>query len=85
PPAGGAAPPPPPATVVELGEDAAIAKVTTPARLTSWLALRKVGGRWLVVGRAAMEQTARQYALAAPAEQEAPAQGSPGPASKPDP
>ena len=73
------------ATVVELGEDAAIAKVTTPARLTSWLALRKVGGRWLVVGRAAMEQTARQYALAAPAEQEAPATAAPAPAPTPKP
>ena len=71
------------ATVVELGEDAAIAKVTTPARLTSWLALRKVGGRWLVVGRAALEQTARQYALAAPAQEEAPAKASPAPAPGP--
>lgn len=73
------------ATVVELGEDAAIAKVTTPARLTSWLALRKVGGRWLVVGRAALEQTARQYALAAPAQQQAPAGEAPAPKPAPAP
>ena len=68
------------AAVVELGPVAAVAQVTTPARLTSWLALRKVGERWLVVGRAALEQTARQYALAAPAQDEAPAGTSPAPA-----
>lgn len=52
------------ATVVELGPGAAIAKVTTPARLTSWLALRKVGDKWLVVGQAVLETTARTYATA---------------------
>ncbi|MDE7241367.1 hypothetical protein, partial [Desulfovibrio sp.] len=51
------------AKIVELNAEAAIAKITTPARLTSWIALRKLGERWLVVGRAALEQTARQYAL----------------------
>lgn len=52
------------AKVVELSPEAAIAKVTTPARLTSWLALHKVGERWLVVGHAALENTAKSYALA---------------------
>lgn len=52
------------ARIVEIGQDAAIAQVTTPARLTSWLALRKIGGKWLVVGQAALEATAREYATA---------------------
>lgn len=60
------------AKIVELGADAAVARVTTPARLTSWLALRKVGARWLVVGQAVMEETARDYALGAGAKSSAP-------------
>lgn len=52
------------ATIIELGPDAAIAKVTTPARLTSWLALRKISDKWLVVGQAVLEATARTYATA---------------------
>ena len=60
------------AKIVEVGADAAIARVTTPARLTSWLALRKVGGRWLVVGQAVMEETARSYALGAGKKPSAP-------------
>lgn len=56
------------AAVVELGPDAAIAKITTPAKITSWLALRKIGGQWKVVGQAAMEGSARSMAAkAAPA------------------
>ena len=73
------------AKIVELNAEAAIAKITTPARLTSWLALRKLGERWLVVGRAALEQTARQYALApaTPERGEAPAKAEPAPAPAP--
>lgn len=52
------------ATIVEIGQEAAIAKVTTPARLTSWIALRKIGDRWLVVGQAVLESVARAYATA---------------------
>ena len=52
------------AKITEIGSAAAVAQVTTPARMTSWLALRKVGDKWLVVGRAVMESTARQYAVA---------------------
>lgn len=74
------------ATVVELGDGAAIAKITTPARLTSWLALRKEGERWLVVGRAVLEATAREYALAAgkPVSGGAPG-AAPAPAPRPAP
>lgn len=51
------------AQIVELGPEAAIAKITTPARLTSWLAMRKFGDQWKIVGHAVMEATARKYAL----------------------
>lgn len=76
------------AQVTELGQDAAVAKVTTPAGMTSWLALRKKGDRWLVVGQAMLEGTAREYAAQtapqpeagpqqAPAAPRTPGQGAP--------
>lgn len=63
------------AQVIELSDTAAVAKVTTPARMTSWLALRKKGDAWLVVGQAILEKTARVYAtdVAAPPVSGAPA------------
>lgn len=63
------------ARITELGPDAAVAQVTTPARMTSWLALRKTGDAWLVVGQAVMESTAREYAL----PQAAPTKAAPAP------
>ena len=62
------------AKVVKLNETAAVASVTTPAGMTSWLALRKQGENWQVVGQAVMEDTARKYALgtAAPARTQQP-------------
>lgn len=65
------------AKVIELGPDAAIAQVTTPANITSWLALRKVGATWQIVGRAALEATARNYATESQAQQDAPAPKTP--------
>lgn len=50
------------AQVKEMGADAAVASVTTQAGVTSWLALRKKGEQWLVVGRAPLEDTAGAYA-----------------------
>lgn len=52
------------AEIVELSPQAAIAKITTPIRITSWLALRKQGDKWMVVGQAPLESTASAYALA---------------------
>lgn len=52
------------AQVKELGPDAAIAKVTTPEKLTCWLALHKFGEKWLVVGRAVLESDASVLAKA---------------------
>ncbi|WP_241159603.1 hypothetical protein [Desulfovibrio sp. ZJ200] len=50
------------AEITQLSDTAAVAKVTTPARMTSWLALQKRGDNWLVVGQAVLESTARDYA-----------------------
>lgn len=63
------------AQVVEIGPDAAIAKVTTPARLTSWLAMRRINGQWLLVGQAVLEAQARKLATSVPssAKPQAPA------------
>lgn len=70
------------AKVIEIGSDAAVAQITTPARITSWLALRKIDGKWLVVGQAVMESTARQYAggKSAPAAPATPGKAKPQPA-----
>lgn len=77
------------ARVVELGPDAAVAAVTTPAGMTSWLALQKQGENWRVVGRAVMEDTARAFAregLSSPAPAAPKAQQpAAGPAPKPAP
>lgn len=74
------------AKVVELGPEAAVASVTTPAGMTSWLALRKQGENWRVVGRAVMENMARAFAQAeqAKAAPAAPAKTQ-QPAAKPAP
>ncbi len=73
------------AKITELGADAAVAQVTTPARMTSWIALRKTGEKWLVVGQAVMESTAREYALQkAPAAPEKPAPVAPTPKNAPE-
>ena len=75
------------AKVVELGPDAAVASVTTPAGMTSWLALRKQGETWRVVGRAVMENMARAFAQAGSQTKAAPAAPAKAqqPAAKPAP
>lgn len=50
------------AKVKELTPTMAVAQVTTPANITSWLALAKKGEQWLVVGQAPLEEQAAQYA-----------------------
>lgn len=63
------------ARIVELGPNAAIACVTTPARLTSWIALARGEKGWQVVGTAVMEADART--IAAEALNKKPEQGRP--------
>lgn len=50
------------AQIIEVGQDGAIAKVTTKAQLTSWLAMRKIGDNWFIVGLAPLESQARVFA-----------------------
>lgn len=57
------------AAVVELDANAAIAKVTTPAKLTSWLALHKIDGKWKIVGQAVLESRASAYAKKIPGKE----------------
>lgn len=51
------------ATIKELNATAAIAQVTTPTNISTWLALNKKNDAWLIVGQAALEEQAAQYAL----------------------
>lgn len=50
------------AKIKELTPTTAVAQVTTPANITSWLALAKRGEQWFVVGQAPLEAQAAQYA-----------------------
>ncbi|MDO4839116.1 MAG: hypothetical protein Q3990_00370 [Desulfovibrionaceae bacterium] len=50
------------AKIKELNEEAAIATVTTKANVTSWVALRKKGETWVIVGKAASEEKAAMFA-----------------------
>lgn len=50
------------AEVRELNETAAVAKVTTPANMTSWIALRKHNDQWKIVGKATLQDTAEKFA-----------------------
>lgn len=54
------------AEIREISPTAAVARVITPARMTTWLALQQRDGRWRVVGKASLESTARDYALDQP-------------------
>lgn len=67
------------AKVKELNSTAAVAQVTTPSNISSWLALSKVGDVWLVVGQAPMEEQAAKYATADASKQppRAPAKAAP--------
>ena len=66
-----------------MGLETSTVKITEA--MTSWLALRKVGEKWLVVGQAVMESTAREYALQkAPAAPEKPAPIAPTPKEAPE-
>ncbi len=51
------------ARIKELSSTAAVAGVTTPTNILSWLALAKEGDTWKVVGMAVLESDAIRYAL----------------------
>lgn len=56
------------AKVKELGPNAAIAQITSPTNIASWLALSNKDGGWLIVGQAALEEQAAHYATGAKAK-----------------
>lgn len=57
------------AQIIEINGNAAIAKITTPQQLTSWIALRREGENWLVTGIAVLESEARKFAIGKSAPQ----------------
>lgn len=69
------------ATVKNINETAAVAKVTTPANISTWLALQKRGEQWLVVGQAPREDMASEYATGGKPAPQAPT--SPAKSEKP--
>lgn len=75
------------AKIKEISSTTAVAQVTTPTHIASWLALSKVGDKWLVVGQAPLEGLAVRYAQGKdgsdPAQAPAPAQ-KPKPTPDPD-
>ncbi len=58
------------AKVKELSSTAAVAKVTTPAGMTSWIVLAKVGSVWKVSGQGLLENDAVELALKATSKRE---------------
>ena len=46
-----------------VSDTAAVARVKTPASVTTWIALRKKGKEWRIVGWADMEEVARSFAV----------------------
>ncbi len=53
------------AKVKKLSDTSAVAMVTTPAGITSWLALAKIHDSWKIVGKAPLESEAAYHAEAA--------------------
>ncbi|MBQ7608307.1 MAG: hypothetical protein IJU76_10115 [Desulfovibrionaceae bacterium] len=51
------------ADVRKVDDSCAIARIVSPAKMTTWLALAKRGERWMIVGWADLEETAKRYAL----------------------
>ncbi len=50
------------AEVKSPSETEAVARVTTPANMTSWIALRKADKDWKIVGKAVLEEDATRFA-----------------------
>ncbi len=73
------------AEIVTLDENAAIARITTSANITSWIALQKSGENWRIVGKAASRETAELFAKDASRMPQQKAQEPVFPGSKPSP
>jgi hypothetical protein len=66
------------AKIKELGPDAAVAHVTVPGNIATWIAMARTGGEWKIVGLSPREEFAVRYAQNPPAP---PAQRPSAPAS----
>ena len=55
------------ARIKELGPDAAVAHVTVPGNIATWIALAKTGESWKIVGLSPQEDVAARYAKNPPA------------------
>ncbi len=50
------------AKIVDISEGIAVAQITTPANISSWLALTKIGDAWKVVGQSPLKDDAINFA-----------------------
>ena len=68
------------AKIKELGPDAAVAHVTVPGNIATWIAMTQIEGEWKIVGLSPQEEFAARYAKNPPASLRPPAQQPAGPA-----
>jgi hypothetical protein len=68
------------AKIKELGPDAAVAHVTVPGNIATWIALAKIDQEWKIVGLSPQEEFATRYAKNPPAPPAPPAQQPAAPA-----
>ena len=54
------------AKIKELGPDAAVAHVTVPGNIATWIAMSKIGAVWKIVGMSPQEELATRYAKNSP-------------------
>jgi len=69
------------AKIKELGTDAAVAHLTIPGNIATWIAMSKIGEEWKIVGLSPQEELAMRYAKNPPAPPAPPAQQPAAPAS----
>jgi len=62
------------AKIKELGQDAAVAHVTVPGDIATWIAMAKIGDEWKIVGLSPREEFATRYAKNPPTPPAQPAQ-----------
>jgi len=69
------------ARIKELGPDAAVAHVTVPGNIATWIAMAKIGEEWKIVGLSPQEELSARYAKNPPASPAPPARQPAAPAN----
>ena len=69
------------AKIKELGPDAAVAHVTVPGNIATWIAMAKIGEEWKIVGLSPREELAARFAQNPPTPPAPPAQRPAAPSS----